>query len=113
MVRSVFEGQLIPVMNNAIFDEYTQVLYRPKFRFKTSIVETVLQQMRHRAIFVTAPALPDSFADPKDKVFWKVVVESCKNADVILVTGNIKHFPSRSFILTPRQMVDLILTRQL
>lgn len=36
-------------------------------------------------------------------------MEARKDEDAYLVTGNIKHFPSKPFVVTPRQMLDLIL----
>ena len=47
--------------------------------------------------------------DPKDSVFYEVVMEERKEEDAYLVTGNIKHFPGKPFIVTPRQMLDIIL----
>ncbi len=47
--------------------------------------------------------------DPKDSVFYEVVMEERKEEDAYLVTGNIKHFPEKPFIVTPRQMLDIIL----
>ena len=47
--------------------------------------------------------------DPKDRVFYEVVMEERKNEDAYLVTGNIKHFPIRPYIVTPREMLDIIL----
>ena len=49
--------------------------------------------------------LPDS----KDSVFYEVVMEERKEEDAYLVVGNIKHFPEKPFIITPRQMLDIIL----
>jgi len=40
--------------------------------------------------------------DPKDKVFYEIVMEKRKTEDAYLVTGNIKHFPAKPFIVTPR-----------
>ena len=37
-----------------------------------------------------------------------VVMESRKENDSYLVTGNLKHFPIRSFIVTPREMLNII-----
>ena len=31
-----------------------------------------------------------------------------KDKESYLVTGNSKHFPSKSFVITPREMIDLI-----
>jgi len=36
-------------------------------------------------------------------------MEERNNEDAYLVTGNIKHFPVRPFIVTPRRMLDIIL----
>ena len=52
------------------------------------------------------------FSDPKDRVFYEVVMEERKEKDAYLVTGNIKHFPAKPFIVTPRQMLDIILEDQ-
>ena len=47
--------------------------------------------------------------DPKDVVFYEVVMEGRKEyEDAYLVTGNIKHFPARSFVVTPKEMLDII-----
>lgn len=46
--------------------------------------------------------------DPKDRVFYEVVMEERKEEDAYLVTGNIRHFPQKPFIVTPRQLIDII-----
>ena len=43
--------------------------------------------------------------DVKDVPFYKLVLE---NADTYLVTGNTKHFPQESRIITARQLVDIL-----
>ena len=52
------------------------------------------------------------FPDPKDTVFYEVVMEQRKTDDAYLVTGNLKHFPVKPFVVTPRQMLDLILSEK-
>ena len=47
--------------------------------------------------------------DSKDSVFYEVVMEKRKEEYAYLVTGNIKHFTEKPFIVTPRQMLDIIL----
>lgn len=47
--------------------------------------------------------------DPKDVVFYAIVVEKRKEEDAYLVTGNIKHFPQEPFVVTPKEMMDIIL----
>ena len=40
-------------------------------------------------------------------VFYEVVMEKC-NDDAYLITGNIKHFPERKYIVTPAQMMSIL-----
>ena len=47
--------------------------------------------------------------DPKDIVFYEVVMEGRKEHNrAYLVTGNIKHFPVNPFIVTPKEMLDIM-----
>ena len=43
------------------------------------------------------------------RVSYEVVMEKRKEEETYLVTGNIKHFPDEPFIVTPRQMLDVLL----
>ena len=36
-------------------------------------------------------------------------MEERKSEDAYLVTGNLRHFPVKSFVVTPRQMLDIII----
>ena len=65
-----------------------------------------------RAIYVDAEHLDVELPDPKDLVFYEVVMEERKEEEAYLVTGNIRHFPNRPFIVTPREMLDIILRDQ-
>ncbi len=46
--------------------------------------------------------------DLDDIVFYAVVMERRKEDDAYLVTGNQKHFPKEPFIVTPKEMLDII-----
>lgn len=47
------------------------------------------------------------FADMKDLTFYEVVFE--KEADnAYLITGNIKHFPDKSNIVTAREFLTIL-----
>ena len=45
--------------------------------------------------------------DMKDLPFYEVVMEK-REDDAYLVTGNLKHFPTKPFIVTARQMLDIL-----
>ena len=110
IMELAFNGPVIPVLNEEIFNEYREVLLRPKFRLTDDIVNDVLEAINKRGIFVDAQSLDIELPDPKDRVFYEVFMEERKDEDAYLVTGNIKHFPVKPFIVTPRQMLDIILS---
>lgn len=110
IMELAFSGPVIPVLNEEIFNEYREVLMRPKFRLTEEIVNDVLEVITEKGIFVDAQSLDNELPDPKDRVFYEVVMEERKDEDAYLVTGNIKHFPVKPFIVTPRQMLDIILS---
>ncbi len=109
ILELTFDGPIIPVLNQDILAEYQEVLRRPKFHLDESIIQDVIDSIREKAIFVDAEALNVELPDPKDRVFYEVVMEERKREDAYLVTGNIKHFPTKPFVVTPRQMLDIIL----
>lgn len=51
----------------------------------------------------TGEILPDM----KDLPFYEVVLEKGED-DAYLVTGNLKHFPQKPFIVTAREFLDIL-----
>ena len=111
VMELVFTGFIVPVVNKEIVKEYREVLMRPKFHFTDRIICDVLEFIDRRAVYLAEDSfIPcEELPDPKDQVFYEVVVEERKTEDAYLVTGNLKHFPKRTFIITPREMLDIIL----
>ena len=54
----------------------------------------------------TTVPVEETFSYLDDKVFYEVTMSS---DGVYLVTGNIKHFPNKPIVVTPAQMVDILL----
>ena len=102
-------GVIIPLINKTIVEEYNDVLLRPKFGFPEFIVKDTLEEIKNHGINVDAETLDIDLPDPKDRVFYEVVMEERKEKEAYLITGNIKHFPEKPFIVTPRQMLDIII----
>ena len=104
--RAIVQERIVPLYNDEILEEYRCVLSRPKFHLAPDLIETVL-----KAIIVDGlnldrvPATGIDFPDPKDIVFYEI---SISKENAYLVTGNIKHFPVRSFIVTPAEMVEIL-----
>jgi putative PIN family toxin of toxin-antitoxin system len=109
IIELAIEGPIIPVLNELILKEYQEVLARPKFHLTEDIISNILASIERRAIFVEEEYIDIELPDPKDRVFYEVVMEERKDETAYLVTGNIKHFPQTPFIVTPREMLDIIL----
>ncbi|MCF0141587.1 MAG: putative toxin-antitoxin system toxin component, PIN family [Mogibacterium sp.] len=108
ILQLTFGGVIVPVFNDAILAEYRTVLSRPKFHFTEDIINTVLDEITRLGIFAETEKLEEELPDPKDRVFYEVTLGERKEEDAFLVTGNIKHFPLVSFVVTPRQMLSIV-----
>ena len=105
----VFRGILVPLYNEEILAEYEDVLYREKFGFDKGTVRLILSEIKRIGVRVEAAQSGESFPDPDDRVFFETALAfHHENSDTYLVTGNSKHFPVRPFIVTPRQMINIV-----
>lgn len=102
------EGRIIPLYNSEIIAEYNDVLHRFKFKFDRDTVRLMVDTIIQRGIPVDAGPIEDILPDPKDIVFYAVTMEKKKTDDAYLVTGNTRHFPNAPFVVTPREMLDII-----
>lgn len=101
-------GSIAPLYDDDILAEYEDVLHRKKFPFAERDIRAVLEAIKSRGIHVEAGAVDVTLPDMDDVVFYAVVMEKRKETDAYLVTGNLKHFPKEPFIVTPREMLDII-----
>ena len=108
VIGEALEGSIIPLYNDEILEEYNEVLRRRKFKFNRDIIELTIDTIIKRGIAVDAGPVEDVLPDPKDVVFYAVTMEKKKEEDAFPVTGNTKHFPKVSFVVTPKEMLDII-----
>lgn len=108
VMAEALTGDIIPVLNDEIIAEYEDVLNRPKFRFDKRTVKVFLAELRRRAVYTDADLIEDVIPDPRDIVFYAVLMERRKEEEAYLVTGNLRHFPVRTYIVTPREMLDIV-----
>ncbi|MDE5566844.1 MAG: putative toxin-antitoxin system toxin component, PIN family [Muribaculaceae bacterium] len=106
VIGAVLNGAIIPLYNNEIIEEYRDILSRDKFKFSTALIDSLLSAFTEFGINTARKDAGDEiFPDEDDIVFYEVVLSV---EDAYLVTGNTKHFPIRTFIVTPAQMVDIL-----
>lgn len=107
VVDAIAVGDIVPLYNQDILDEYNDVLRRKKFPFSEERIEKVLKMIQQFGLKVNPSSTGEILPDMDDLVFYEVVMEK-RDDDAYLITGNIKHFPDRSYIVTPAEMMTLL-----
>ncbi|MEG0595132.1 MAG: putative toxin-antitoxin system toxin component, PIN family [Christensenella sp.] len=100
--QRLVQREFVPVYSSALFEEYEEVLRRPKFNFKNEDINVLLGLIRNfgmreeRELKITGLPL---CVDPDDQVFYALA----HTVDALLISGNTKHFPSENRIFTPAE----------
>ena len=104
----VLSKTIVPLLNQEIIDEYADVLKRNRFGFKKQEVDSLIKQIKENSIFLEREQTIEDFIDEDDIVFYEIVMSARHTMDAFLVTGNIKHYPIKKFVVTPKQMIDIV-----
>ena len=107
VLGKVINGEIISVYSNVIIKEYREVLSRKKFGFSGETITYLLSAVEKYGILVDPVPSGITLPDMKDVPFYEVVLEK-RDDKAYLVTGNIKHFPKKPFIVTPRELLDIL-----
>lgn len=107
LVGRLISGEIVPVYSDEIMREYREVLGRKKFSFEQDLINYILLAVERYGIMVEPSATGVILPDMKDLPFYEVVMEK-RDDGAYLVTGNLKHFPTKPFIVTAREMLDIL-----
>ena len=107
LVGRLISGEIVPVYSDEIMREYREVLGRKKFRFEQDMINYIMMEIEKYGVIVEPSVTGVIFPDMKDIPFYEVVMEK-RNDNTYLVTGNLKHFPVKPFIVTAREMLDIL-----
>lgn len=106
IIRKIIDGVITPLYNEDILTEYEEVLNRDKFPFRKADIDWLISAFLDYGISLGRAAISDEiFIDKDDIVFYEVALSK---EDSFLVTGNIRHFPKKPFIVTPAAMLTII-----
>ena len=108
VVQHVLAGIVIPVFSKEILSEYKEVLSRKKFSFSSKVIEDVIKMIIKNGIELSGIQTEEKPSDPKDMIFYEVTMDSRQTENTFLVTGNIKDFPIKPFVVTPKEMMEII-----
>ena len=104
LLNLVIDGTIVPVFNQDIILEYREVLSREKFGFSAERIDAVIGAILCGISSDRTPAQWE-FPDEDDIVFYEVAMSV---DEAYLVTGNIRHFPPVSMVVTPAEMMKII-----
>lgn len=107
VVSRIICGEIVPVYSSKIMCEYREVLSRRKFKFEPNLIRYILMAIEKYGIMVNPLSVDVILPDMKDLPFYEVVMQK-RDDDAYLVTGNLRHFPIEPFIVTARQLLDII-----
>ncbi len=110
IIKCIFNEVITPLYNSSIIEEYREVLSRPKFRFPPELIENLISGLITFGVDTICSniAIDEIFPDSDDIVFYEVAMS---REDSFLITGNLKHFPKKPFVVTPTQMVEILTER--
>ena len=107
LLERLLKLEVIPIYSDEVIQEYWEVLNRPKFKFSQELVRWLLETIVKYGKSVEAASVDEELPDEKDLPFYTIVMGT-REENSYLVTGNLKHFPNRSYIVTARQMLDIL-----
>ena len=108
VVDLIFEKSIVPLLNDEILDEYYEVLSRNMFGFNKDEIDNTINEIKLSGIFLERKEALEAFIDSDDIVFYEIVMSARNTMDAYLITGNLKHYPVRNYVVTPREMIEII-----
>ena len=103
IIGLIQNGIITPCYDYRILEEYEEVLSRDRFGFDEWEINDFLSQIKHDGISVIANPVNINFVDESDKKFYEVA----KYCGAKLITGNLKHFPNESFVVSPAEFLNI------
>jgi putative PIN family toxin of toxin-antitoxin system len=85
----------------AILAEYKRVLSYERLNISAETQSAIIDSMIEFGILIEPPVSTIPLPDETDRIFY----DTAKASGSILITGNIKHFPTEPFIITPADFV--------
>ena len=97
IISLVQNNILTRCFDSRIISEYRGVLHRKKFGFEVWEINQFLAQIISEGLSVVPVPLSVPFVDEADRKFY----EMAKHCKAVLVTGNVRHYPRDSLVMSP------------
>jgi hypothetical protein len=109
--EALFNENIVPCFSNSIFQEYQEVLARPKFSRFPDFIENsfiVLAQLRNKGVFFDPTQSVNLLKDKSDNKFLELAFESKAK---FIITGNTLDFTLSDFdqtqIVSPKDFIEI------
>lgn len=107
IMEMVFDEVIQPYYNDAVLFEYAEVLARPHFKLTSDEQALFIEGItRAGELIEESAASTVSMTDETDRKFYNLA----KTVNAFLVTGNARHFPNESFIISPADFIKQAVT---
>lgn len=107
IVDMILSGQITPIFDDRILNEYEIVLKRDRFSFSQQVIETLLLSIKNLGKLIIPIHTAVKLIDEKDRCFYECALAT---ESKILITGNKKHFPknicSDINVLSPKEFLN-------
>ena len=98
-------GEIVPLYNAEVVQEYRDVLNRTKFPFDAQEVDDLIGFIMEIGVDTERTKYDDLMPDEDDRVFYEI---SLTIEDSFLVTGNLKHYPKVPKVVTPAELIEIL-----
>lgn len=98
-------GEIVPLYNQNVLDEYLEVLTRKKFKLKEDSIQYIIKTITINGIDTLRTSFLEDMPDEDDRVFYEL---SLSEPDSLLITGNSKHFPRTPRVVSPSEFLRII-----
>ena len=109
LINAVIDKKITPLYHKDIIEEYREVLSRDKFHFLPEAREALINRIINTGINSERIPYDAAMPDEDDRVFYEVTLSK---DDAYLVTGNGKHFPRTPIVVTPAEMLEILMKRK-
>lgn len=98
-------GEIVPLYDQDVLDEYLEVLTRKKFKLKEDSIQYIIKTITINGIDSLRTSFLEDMPDKDDRVFYEL---SLSEPDSLLITGNSKHFPRTPRVVSPSEFLRII-----
>ena len=98
-------GEIVPLYDQDVLDEYLEVLTRKKFKLKEDSIQYIIKTITINGIDILRTSFLEDIPDEDDRVFYEL---SLSEPDSLLITGNSKHFPRTPRVVSPSEFLRII-----